>query len=261
MELKKCIGIVSYFPEEQDKRTQRIARFESLLVKINNLWPYLDILIVAQNWKDYSPVKIQNKLIIYNYNEPLTIVGARNTLRQKFLDETDYDYIIFLDDDAKINDCQQEVANQYLDEIDNHPNMFCFIHDKDHWHKCDDYIRAPLNLCAISRFIYEKEPIPPVYLEKNEALEDDTYAVLLHLKYPEYEFIPPVGIKCEHAANGIYYFLQLSGKGTPSTWFTRRSNFMQICHNTNIIIDYIVKNKDFNKEEIIKDKLWNNLWK
>ncbi|MBP5694625.1 MAG: hypothetical protein J6X03_04185 [Bacilli bacterium] len=218
--LKKCIGIVSYFPSETARfnaRAQRIARFNNLLGQINSLWPNIDILIVAQNWQDYQLPELTNKFTIYSYAQPLTIIGARNTLREKILNETDYEYIIMIDDDAVINSCGQEIADAYMKAIDENPDKFCFIHDKNHWHTCDDYIKAPLNLCAISRFIYEKEEFPQVCLEKNEALEDDLYAVLLHIKYAEYEFIPPTGIKCIHAVDGSQYLLQLMGRGFPST--------------------------------------------
>jgi len=253
--LKKCIGIASYFPEEP-ARTKRINRFNQLIQKINSIWPNLDILIVAQNWKDYQLPEVSNKITVYKYDNPLTIVGARNTLREKFLTETDYDYIIMLDDDAIISCESQEVANEYLKTIDEHPDMFCFIHDADHWHKCDDYIKAPLNLCAISRAIYEKELIPDMYLEKNEALEDDIYAVLLHIKYADAEFLPPEGIKCTHAVGGVYYIMQLMGHGFPSTWFNNQTNFQIIINNTNISMDYIVVNKDYNKDKIKTDTLW-----
>ena len=69
---------------------------------------------------------------------PLTILGARHVLRKKFLD-ADYDYIIMLDDDAVIQLDYPEAANEYLAEIDKHPEGFCFVHSQDHWHDCDDY--------------------------------------------------------------------------------------------------------------------------
>ena len=133
--LKKCIGIVSYFPSETARfnaRAQRIARFNNLLGQINSLWPNIDILIVAQNWQDYQLPELTNKFTIYSYEQPLTIIGARNTLREKILNETDYEYIIMIDDDAVINDCGQEIADAYMKAIDENPGKFCFIHDKNH---------------------------------------------------------------------------------------------------------------------------------
>ena len=258
-ELKKCIGIVSYFPEENNMqaRIKRITRFTQLINHINKLWPQLDILIIAQNWKDYKLPIIRNNIIKFDFENGLGILNARRLLRHKFL-ELNYDYIIMLDDDAIINDCSQEIADKYLEEIDKHPNMFCFIHSKIHWHTCDDYAMAPLNLCAISRFIYEKEDLPQVELEKQEALEDDIFAVLLHLKYPEYEFLPPEGIYQMHNIKGQYIKQYSDRTIVPSTWYDiKNKKCNNVFLNTELVIRYLIKYKELpNFEELKKSLIW-----
>lgn len=256
--LKKCFGIASYFPEENELliRERRSERLTNLLLQLSELWPDIDILIVAQNWKDYQLPNTKNKIIVFKYNDPLTIVGARNTLRSKFL-EADYDYIIMLDDDAHIFVDSPEIAKAYMQAIDDNPDKFCFIHDPTgtHWHTMDDYIPAPLNLCAISRFIYAKEEIPSTILEKNEALEDDIFAVLLHIKYAEYEFIPPNGIYCDHFKAGQYAMaFKNPDKIWPSTWFTlENSNLVTIVLNTTNVLRYIVKYKELPDLDTLKE--------
>ena len=257
--LKKCIGIVSYFPPENNlqARSKRIKRFTQLISQINNLWPDIDILIIAQNWQDYTLPDISNKVIKFDFDNGLGIVGARRVLRQKFF-ELNYDYLIMLDDDAIINDCGKEIADKYLEEIDKHPNMFCFIHSQDHWHKCDDYATAPLNLCAISRFIYEKEDIPQLELEKCEALEDDIFAVLLHIKYPEYEFLPPEGIYHLHNIRGQYTKQYVDPTIVPSTWFDiKNAKCINVFLNTEQLITFITKYKTLpNLDEFKRSILW-----
>ena len=253
--LKKCIGIVSYFPDDIKVRSRRIGRFNELLTSINELWPTLDIVVISQNWKDYRiPETVSNVKIIKSFEEPLGIIKARNLLREELL-KTDYNYVIMLDDDARIQCNSPEIAKAYLDALDEHPDGFCFIHSADHWHTMDDYARAPLNLCAISRNIYSKEPLPEVSLENNEALEDDVYAVLLHIKYGDFEFNPPEGIYHVHNIRNQYMKQYTDPRVIPSTWYNlgRRTDFGLICRNTQRILDYIVEHKDINLEEIKKN--------
>ena len=49
MQLKKCIGIISGFPERADYKKRRLTHFEGLLAFFNKYWPDVDILIIAQN--------------------------------------------------------------------------------------------------------------------------------------------------------------------------------------------------------------------
>lgn len=255
--LKKCIGIPSYFPEKLSHRIKRVERFTSLLKTIENIWPDIDILIIAQNWKEYQPPKLKNNLIVKRFSTPLTIIGARDVLRDEFLN-LGYDYIIMLDDDAIISYEDPQICVDYLAEIDKHPDGFCFIHGHDSWHDCDDYVRAPLNLCAISRSIYEREAIPHVTLEKDEALEDDLFAVLLHFKYADKEFMPPAGIKCTHYIRNQYLLQNIRPNVIPSTWFdaTHKTDFQKIIYNTQLAINYIKTNRNLNLQDLKNNSVW-----
>ncbi len=183
-------------------------------------------MIIAQQWKYYKlDGKCENKVIRFDYGK-LGILGARHTLRKHFL-ESEFDYIIMLDDDALFELDNSNVAKEYMNEIDKHPNGFCFL----------QYTNSQLNLCAISKYIYEKEPIPNIDPQKSEAFEDKIWAVLLHNKYPESEFLAPKGIRCVHFKN--------PAEVVPSTWASQQQyNWKQMRANTLEIEKYIIEHKE-----------------
>ena len=68
-------------------------------------------------------------------------------------------------DDDDIIECDNDHAHiDYMNELDKHPQGFAIIKkqekEKSAWFEEYPYKKAPLNLCAVSRFIYEKEDIP-----------------------------------------------------------------------------------------------------
>lgn len=242
---KICFGIPSWLPDKEPDRTQRKERINRLFKQLNELWPNIDILIVAQNWQHFKGIKTLGKKIIKHYPE-LGILKARQTLREEFL-KLNYDYIIMFDDDAIIK-CDTTTANiDFITEIYKHPNGFCFIHGTNS--KYHPYIAAQLNLCAISRFIYEQEPMVDIDPQKEEGFEDSIYACLLHHKWSKYEFIPPTTIKPIQFLN--------KDEPVPSTWAqTQKRHFNIMCENTNRIQEYIVQNKCFPKDYKKMIKKW-----
>lgn len=256
MKLKKCIGIISGFSDNVRLQNRRIKHFEKLLAFFDNYWADLDILIIAQNWKNYQPPKIKNKLIIKYYPELLGITQARQELRREFL-KYDYDYIIMFDDDAIIHIDNESLPQEYLNEIDKHPNGFCLIHSDAHWRHNDDIARSPLNLFALCRELYEKEDIPNVYPEKNEAMEDDVYVTIFHVIYADREFYPPKGIRHAHSYKLMYIKHFTDPTISPPIWFEfPKFDFHTWWHNTAYIIDYIEANKKLDLEEIKLNPRW-----
>ena len=81
-----------------------------------------------------------------------------------------------LDDDAIIRCTDTNAAQEYMKRIDEHPKGFCFIHSQSHVAYGAPYKAAQLNLCAISRYIYSREPLINVDPQKNEAFEDFIYS-------------------------------------------------------------------------------------
>lgn len=233
--LKKCIGIISWLPAEQTIRKERKARLNKLIKQLNELWPTTDILIIAQNWDKTTLPKVSNNIIIKKY-KPLGILKARQTLREEFL-KLDYDYIITLDDDAIIECSTETAADDYMKAIDEHPNGFCFIHSRITNNTFDDYKAAQLNLCAISRYIYEKAPYVDVDPQNNEAFEDHVYSYYLHVKFEAHEFLPPDTITHTQFLN--------RKEPIPSTWSNEQNlSFSCLVTNTNAILSYIKENGD-----------------
>ena len=233
--MKKCFGIISYFTWDQPERKQRQDRLDRLVKRLSDLWSDIPIMIIAQQWKYYTiEGKCKNKIIRFDYPK-LGILGARHSLRKHFL-ESEFDYIIMLDDDAIIELDNDNVANEFIEEIDKHPEGFCFIKGNGS-SPYVTYNDSQLNLCAISRYIYEKEPIPNIDPQKSEGFEDRIWSLLLHIKYPEKEFDAPTGIRCIHFKNAT--------EQVPSTWSTQQVyNWKQLRNNTVEIEKYIVENKE-----------------
>lgn len=230
IKMKKCFGIISYFTWEQPERKQRQDRLDRLVKRLSDLWPDIPIMIIAQQWKYYKlDGKCENKVIRFDYGK-LGILGARHALRKHFL-ESEFDYIIMLDDDAIIELDNDNVANEFIDEIDKHPEGFCFIKGNGS-SPYVTYNDSQLNLCAISKYIYLLEPIPNIDAQKSEGFEDRVWSALLHYKYPDKEFTAPMGIRCVHFKN--------PNEVVPSTWANEEPhNWKQLRQNTLEIEQYI----------------------
>lgn len=231
--LRKVFGIPSWLPDKEPDRTKRKERINRLFKQLNDLWPDIDILVIAQNWQDFKPIETKNKQIIKKY-EPLGILGARKTLREEFL-KLGYDYLIMFDDDAIIQCDNNHAHIDFMNEVDKHKNGFCFINNGPG--KYHPYIGAQLNLCAISRYIYENEPMVPIDPNLHEGYEDSIFACLLHHKWAKYEFLPPKTIRPIQFRN--------KKERVPSTWSDGRVPHYIMQANTNRIQDYIVKYKKF----------------
>ena len=232
--MKPVFGIVSYFPWEQPERKQRQDRLDRLVKQLSNYWPDIPIMFISQQWKYYNPENLcKNKIIRFDYPK-LGILGARQELRKHFL-ESEYDYLIMFDDDAIIEG-SKEIANKYIEELNKHPDGFCFIKGNGS-SPYTDYNDSQLNLNAISKSLYEKEPIPNIDPQKSEAFEDRIWSTLLHFKYPELEFNAPEGIRCTHFKNPTEL--------VPSTWSNEKQyNWRQMRQNTKDIEAYIAEHKE-----------------
>lgn len=178
--IKKVFGIISYFPDPDTDyhkyvRSVRTKRCSELLLSLSSLWPTIDIIIIAQNWGDYKPPKIQNKLRIVNSKiKRLGIVCARKVLRQEFL-ESEYDYLIMLDDDTIIS-CKD--PSVYIKEIDDHPDGVGLVR----------HIGHPMTFLAISKSIYSLIDYPDIDVEKCEGFGDAVFAESCFALFPDKAF-------------------------------------------------------------------------
>ena len=202
-ELRKVFGIISYFPNNDspyhiETRRERSRRFRELLLRLEGLWPDVDVMIIAQNWQDFELPEIKNKIITYEYPNKLGILGARKELRKRFL-ELDYDYLVMLDDDARIISADPQ---GYMAEIDKHPDSIGVIRHNN----------CPLMFFAISKYIYSQIEWLDIDPERGEGFEDDIFTARCFAKFPDRAFDFPAGLIVEQS-------LHYTGPGKcPSTW-------------------------------------------
>lgn len=201
--LKKIIGIISYFPDEEALRENRKMRCFNLLKNLDEHFK-LPIIIIAQNWtqEDLGALnKFQNQKIYVFTSGKLGIVGARIKLREVFLTQTNADYIILLDDDSEL-EIGEGAVEHYLKEIDDHPDMLC------RWR-----LGFP-RLMAVSRHSFEKlsyDFIKNFDPERGEIWEDHCWHVVYISMWPNevYDFskynMKEVSPYSENDPNSVYY--------------------------------------------------------
>lgn len=158
------IGIISYLPSEQMPRTIRIEAFNHLQAQLNQFFPSVPVIVIAQNWQDYTITS--PNYTIHSYPK-LGILRARKTLRQKLL-KSNGDYFILFDDDAIIE--METSTTDLLQMCGENPNGFAFRKgDHNKYNPCAD---SQLNFAVLSRFILESEDVPNVDPQKDEGFED-----------------------------------------------------------------------------------------
>lgn len=169
-----CFGIISWFPDKEPNRSQRIERLNKTFEQIKEIFGDVEYLIVAQNWKDYElPEYVKAKVFKY---DKLGILNARKTLGKHFL-KSKYNYLIMCDDDVVLKTDDDFTKEYFFNELNEHPEGFMFLQYS--W---------SLNLCAISKYIYAQSPMIDIDPEKGEGYEDTTYPWYLHYKHPDNEF-------------------------------------------------------------------------
>ena len=170
-----CVGIISYFPDNDTLRLTRMNTFIQLIDKCNLCFD-IPIFVIAQNYTDEEKELICSKKNIVLYEHPkLGITGARKELRKVFL-ESGYDYLIMLDDDCIIRGKPEE-GKKYLEELKAHPGGYAAKR------------KRLLKLFAISKEIYSEMDMPDVKPEENEGYEDAIFTETLRTKYPFREFV------------------------------------------------------------------------
>lgn len=209
-ELSKVIGIISYFPDDKSLRAIRIKKLKQLVKSCSNFFNNIPVIIIAQNWPE--KIELDNKNItIYRYPKPLTIVGARKELRKKFL-ETNYDYLIMLDDDCELYGTS---AEEYLDQIDRNPNGWI------------DYYPGILKLFAISHEAFAGVDYDDISLERQEGFEDLVLYKKLLMKYPARKR----SFFCKN-----FYEQSTSTEDKYSTWYRPGMSFPELMDKTVLYI-------------------------
>ncbi len=169
-------GIISWFPDKEPERTQRIERLNKMLKQLVDIFGEdIHFMIVAQNWKENKIPEFVKNVTIFRYNK-LGILGARKKLGVHFL-ESNYDYLIMCDDDIVLDLDSTFTKEYFFNTLNENPNGFVFL--KYGW---------SLTFCAISKFIYSQTPMSDIDPEKGEGYEDTVWPYLLHYKHGENEF-------------------------------------------------------------------------
>ena len=220
--MKKCFGIISWFPDKDPERSQRLKRLDKTFKHLTNLFGKdIEFLIIAQNWKDYQVPDFIEHTVIHKFDK-LGILGARKMLREKFL-ELDYDYLIMCDDDIVLKPLIENAPKKYFKELDKHPEGFSFL--SYGW---------SLTFCAVSKWIYSREEMVDIDPEKNEGYEDTTFPNLLHYKYPDHEF----------KTNYLFKFLQNTPefrKDHKSTWMVEDIRYAELKYKSDCYIEQFKK--------------------
>lgn len=223
--LTKCFGIISYLPEDENFRKIRKERLIKLISDLNTYFK-LPIIILAQNWtEDDLNLIYDNNIYVYNYDRGLGVTRARIYLRDKLL-KHNFDAYIFLDDDSELVTDKVGV-NNYLKEIDNHPNMvgkfkgtymrFLYI---------SNYMLKIMDL----DFIKNYESI------RGEIWEDFAYLKTYERLYPSKFFT--------FSKRGIDEISQTSQRDEYSTWYKSEfGNEQNIMRNTKNIINKWYRSK------------------
>ena len=222
--MKFCIGIVSYLPDRI--RDYRIKLISSLLNSCSNIFPGIDIIIVAQNYKDFIPTS-NSRIILLNYKDKLGIHGARKTLRKYFIN-SDYDYLITLDDDSKLSGTKEN-GDKYLSLLENNPHKFGIM----------NWDRGQLILFAISKYLYSKIEYPKETCESGEIFEDIYISSICKHLCPNYINLKDSGIS-------------IGWDNETSTWWdTKKYNIRKMNTRTNEVISRDINNKYTIKVSVI----------
>ena len=221
-------GIISWFPDKEPERTQRINRLNRMLGQLTDLFGSdIHFLITAQNWKDYKLPESVKNVTVHRHNK-LGIIGARKMLGKHFLDSA-YDYLIMCDDDIVLETSDKFTREYFFDMLNRHADGFFFL--KYGW---------SLTFCGVSKYIYAQSPMVDIDPEKEEGYEDVVYPNLLHYKYPDKEFKLEGIMFVQHQAQYV--------KELKSTWCDKTTNHAKL----DMVSKYHVN--QFKKGNFIIDK-------
>lgn len=211
MDKKFVIGIISYFPDKI--REQRQNALINLINKCSVIFPGIDIVVIAQNWKDFIPHSDTNKFIIYKSGK-LGITGARRKLREIFIN-SEYDFLIMFEDD-NIIEGTKENGDKYLELMSNNPDGFGIF----------DWDRGQLWGPCVSKSLFKIVEYPEDV--ENGNIFDDTYMSRIFLyHHPQFTDLKESGIKV------------IENSKVKSTWWDwNKYNLKQMELNTDKLIEH-----------------------
>jgi hypothetical protein len=165
-------------------------------INVSDFYDY--VYIIIRETKNYF---FNDKIVLYDSEVPITLVGNTPIEMTHFMSNNEYTFTFSSNKNLQFVYSSKLQSQKFLTvEYDGNYAVKGKIDNKDFIINLEnkDLSEKVLNIRVsnydensetpdFSIIVYEKEPIPRVYLEKNDALEDDIFAVLLHIKYAEYD--------------------------------------------------------------------------
>lgn len=215
------IGIISYLPDDKEKRVNRFVGLVELIHNCNKIFRYnLHIYVLIQNYTDneiLALARIPNVECSFNYPK-LGILGARKQLRKEFLGGSNtYDTLVMLDDDSVITGTSND-GDKYIEQIEKHPGMFY------------EFQNTLLKLFAISKEIFEQQDFLDVNPENEEGFEDRVFVNVLRHKFPDKRYVFKKYGLLESS---------ISTEDRMSTWYTNQDT-SKMLKNTESLIKKII---------------------
>ena len=174
--MRAGIGMISYLPPDEPRRSVRKARAIRTISKCIELFPDVPKIAVAQGWRATEIVPG----ILFSMHPRLGILGARRELRDLFLRHTGWDCLIMLDDDAEISGTKEE-AESYMEALQSHPGCF------------GERNGTSLKMFSICRDVFEMADYPDVDPEKGQGYEDRAFVSMLRERFPGRWFVYATG--------------------------------------------------------------------
>ena len=169
--MRPLIGVVSWLPPDEPRRSVRRARAIDTLRKCRAIFPSVPVLVIAQGWHPMELAGMPSGITFSLYPR-LGILGARRELRERFL-QSPFDCLIMLDDDCALSGTEAD-GDAYLSELRSHPGCF------------GERAGTSLKLLSVCREVFID--YPDVDPEAGDGYEDRAFVGALRASFPERRF-------------------------------------------------------------------------
>lgn len=115
------IGVISYLPKDEVLRQKRLKARHKQAEWLHELFPNKTVNVVAQCYQQDELLDYENNIV---YEQGIGPARARNVLLKMFY-ESDYDHILFLDDDIAFYDYYNPL--EFLNDLDTNPDKYSYF--------------------------------------------------------------------------------------------------------------------------------------
>lgn len=169
--MRPLIGVISWLPPDEPRRSVRRARAIDTLRKCRDIFPSVPVLVIAQDWGDADAALIPSGVSAARCAK-LGILGARRELRSRFM-RSGFDCLIMLDDDCDLSGTRAD-GDAYLAELRSHPGCF------------GERAGTALKMLSVCREVFID--YPDVDPEAGDGYEDRAFVGALRASFPERRF-------------------------------------------------------------------------